>query len=145
MRLEIGGGTAPWDGYVNVDPISGEGKWQIRLGYDAIPVEDSSVDAARASHALEHIPAGEPRIAAMNEMWRVLKPGAEFEIIVPRFPSNLAISEPTHVSYWVPESFDHFCRPIGNMVTGIRYWERSDNPAAYISDAEIRVYLRKPQ
>lgn len=144
LRLEIGGGLAPWEGWINVDPIHGEGKWRIAVGYDAIPVDDATVDAARASHVLEHIPSGGPRIRAMNEVWRVLKSGAEFEVIVPRFPSPLAISEPTHVSYWIPESFDHFTRAIGNMTTGIRLWEPSDNEAAYLTDHEIRVFLRKP-
>ena len=144
LNVEFGGGLAPWDGWINVDPLHGEGQWRIALGYDPVPLPDESVDRARASHCLEHIPAGKPRIRAMNEVWRILKSGAEFEVIVPRFPSVRAISEPTHVSFWVPESFDHFTQRIGNMDAGIRLWERSDNAAAYLTADEIRVFLRKP-
>lgn len=144
LMLEIGGGLAPWPGYVNVDPIHGVPPWRLALGYEDLPLDDGTVDRARAAHVLEHVPSGMPRIRAMNEVWRVLKPGAMFEIIVPRFPSALAISEPTHVSWWVPESFDHFVRHIGNMDAGIKLWEYADDPAAYATDVEIRVFLRRP-
>jgi SAM-dependent methyltransferase len=70
-------------------------------------MEDSSVDLVRASHVMEHIPT-EDRIHCMNEVHRVLKPGGMFEVIVPLFPSWQAMADPTHVSYWVEQSFWYF-------------------------------------
>lgn len=80
----------------------------------------------RAWHVLEHIPAGQPRIDVMNEAHRVLKAGGVFRILVPLFPSWQAVADPTHVSYWVKESFDYFCQPIANADYGIALWDFTD-------------------
>lgn len=124
MKIDIGGGNIPAPGYINLDPWHGEGEWK-RYAQDAPwPVEDNSVDHIRAIHVMEHIPAGEPRITVFNEAWRVLKPGHEFEVVLPLFPHPLAVADPTHVSFWVKESFDYFTRPIANADYGISYWEQ---------------------
>jgi SAM-dependent methyltransferase len=123
VRLDIGGGTAPAAGFVNLDPIHGEGEFRRRI-QDGIPLPDASVEAARCSHLMEHIPV-EDRIAAFNEVWRVLIPGGEFEIAVPLFGTGWgAIADPTHVSFWVKESFDYFTGDMtANADYGIRFWE----------------------
>lgn len=118
MRLEIGGGTNRRAGYRNLDPHHGDEGLRC-LVQDGIPLPDDSVDAAYASHVFEHIPQGQPRIDALNEVHRVLRPGAPFEIIVPcvgytdhahgGHPVHAgwqAYGDPTHVSFWwYPESF----------------------------------------
>ena len=106
MKLEIGGGLAVAPGFVNLDPVHGEGDLRRRV-QDGIPLPDLSVDEVRASHVLEHVPAPD-RVAVFNEVWRVLKPGGRFEVIVPLFPDWGAIADPTHVSYWVEQSFWYF-------------------------------------
>jgi predicted SAM-dependent methyltransferase len=122
VKLEIGGGLALTPGFVNLDPVHGEG--DLRRHVEAgIPLAPDSVDEARASHVLEHVPTTF-RIFVFNEVWRVLRPGGTFTVIVPLFPDWGAIADPTHVSYWVKESFDYFT---GRMVPcadyGIRLWE----------------------
>lgn len=128
MKVEIGGGTKPRQGYRNFDPML-DGEWGGRLGYDRIPASDGSVSAVYASHVLEHIPQGQPRVDALNEVWRVLRSGGEFEIVVPcvgytdhlhlthvpprstgsgdpKYAGWQAWGDPTHVSqWWFPESF----------------------------------------
>lgn len=66
------------------------------------PIEDQSVDMARCSHYIEHIPhdiPGSPLdgfIAFGNELHRILKPGAQCEIIAPYDSSTRAWQDPTH-------------------------------------------------
>ncbi|MDP8930465.1 MAG: hypothetical protein M3O70_18330 [Actinomycetota bacterium] len=141
-RVDIGGGTASPEGWTNLDPQHGRGKWKRRIE-DGIPVADGSLEEARASHLLEHIPAGQPRIDLMNEVHRVLKPGRLFHVVVPLFPSWQSVADPTHVSFWVRESFDYFCRPIANADYDINYWELVSFEVA--GGWEARVTLRKPE
>lgn len=99
-----------------------------RRGHNT-PIEDSSVDLVYASHFLEHIPAGKPRLDVFNEAWRILKPGGVFELLVPLVGFTLdawnkvnrwygdhqlvadprVYADPTHVSnWWFPHSLLYF-------------------------------------
>jgi SAM-dependent methyltransferase len=51
----------------------------------ALPLEDSSVDAAVSANLLEHVPADE---SALAEIFRILRPGARAVIVVPVGPGN---------------------------------------------------------
>lgn len=125
MRIEIGGGTLVQPGWINLDSRNGDGEWQ-RLAQDTPwPAADGSMEAIRASHVMEHIPAGQPRIDVMNEAHRVLRPGGAFEIIVPNALSGTwhAWADPTHVSFWCLESFHYFDGLFAaNADYGIRPW-----------------------
>lgn len=122
MKLDIGGGYDPAPGYVNLDPRHGVGIMQRKV-QDGIPLSDRSCTTIRASHVLEHIPT-EFRIAVMNECHRVLAPGGWFEVILPLFPTWQAMADPTHVSYWVRESFDYFTgEKFARADYGIRFWQ----------------------
>jgi predicted SAM-dependent methyltransferase len=144
VNLELGGGLSPWAGYVNLDPVHGEGEFR-RRAQDGIPLADGSVEQARCSHLMEHIPAGPERLFVFNEVWRVLRPGARFEVIVPLLiPGRWEpVADPTHVSFWVKESFDYFTgaiRPAAEY--GIHYWEMADWS---VRDGwEGHAILRKP-
>ena len=124
--IEIGGGTLVQPGWINLDSRNGHGEW-ARMAQDTPwPTGDNTVDAIRASHVMEHIPAGQERIDVMNEAHRVLKPGGVFEVIVPILNNPLtwhAIADPTHVSFWVLESFHYFDGHFAaNADYGIRLW-----------------------
>ncbi|MEV4227256.1 methyltransferase domain-containing protein [Streptomyces bobili] len=124
--IEIGGGTLVQPGWINLDSRNGHGDW-ARMAQDTPwPTGDNTVDAIRASHVMEHIPAGQDRIDVMNEAHRVLRPGGVFEVIVPILNNPLtwhAIADPTHVSFWVLESFHYFDGHFAaNADYGIRLW-----------------------
>lgn len=127
MKVDIGGGLSPLDGYVNLDPVHGTGTWRRPAQNVPWPARDATCEAIHASHVLEHIPAGPDRIAVFNEAWRVLRPGGTFTVIVPMFPTWQAIADPTHVSWWVPESFAYFSGELGGWAPqadyGIRPWK----------------------
>jgi len=110
MNLEIGGGHLVQPGWVNLDFRNGEGEWRRYAQEVPWPTPDDSVTAIRASHVMEHIPAGQPRIDIFNEAHRVLMPGGVFEVRLPNALSGTwhAFADPTHVSFWCLESFHYF-------------------------------------
>lgn len=123
MRLEIGGGHLCPPDAINLDPVHGVGDWLRYAQQMPWPVVDGGVTSIRASHVMEHVPAGAERIAVFNEAHRVLAPGGTFEIIVPLFPSWQAMADPTHVSYWVEQSFAYFDgRLTAQADYGLRFW-----------------------
>lgn len=125
MEIELGGGRCPTSGWVNLDPVHGVGRWRCLAQDLPWPTADSTVGAVRASHVLEHIPAGADRIAVFNEAHRVLEPGGTFEVVVPFMTGTWhAVADPTHVSFWVAESFRYFDGTImPNAEYGIRLWK----------------------
>lgn len=126
LRLDIGGGTAPMPRYVNVDPVHGDEGWRLAMPA-RLPVDDATVDAIRCSHVMEHIPAGAPRIDTLNEYWRALRPRGTLTIIVPVIGTWHAIADPTHVSFWVPESFQYFTgESAAHADYGILPWQQLD-------------------
>jgi len=126
VKIEIGGGTLVQPGWINLDSRNGIEGWRREAQDTPWPTGDNTVEAMRASHVMEHIPAGQARIDVMNEAHRVLRPGGVFEVIVPIVNDPLtwhAIADPTHVSLWVPESFHYFDGHLAaNADYGISLW-----------------------
>ena len=144
-KIDIGGGLASPLGYINIDPVHGEGQFKRRI-QDGIPCPDRSVDWVRASHVLEHIPAGAERLALFKDVYRVLVPSGCFEIFVPLFPSWGAVADPTHVSFWVPQSFWYFTGQMGPAANyGMDHWEMASwSTKEYDWGTEGHATLRKP-
>lgn len=81
MRLNLGCGHRPIDGYDNVDLyVSGHIPWDIRN----LPVEDSSVDEINAEHVLEHF-GKEEGIALLKHWYAKIKKGGIISLEVPDF------------------------------------------------------------
>lgn len=91
------------------------------LGFEPIPVDDDSVDVCISHHFIEHIPMAIwnsgvrslPMVYLFNEIYRVLKDGGLFQVTVPiavhgSEPHQQAFQDPTHVSFWVPETVRYF-------------------------------------
>lgn len=63
------------------------------------PWEDNSVEEAHASHFIEHLKPDE-RVHFVNELYRVLKPGAKTTVVCPHWSSCRAYGDLTH--QWPP-------------------------------------------
>lgn len=122
-------------GWTGVDIQASDGADVVcDLGRDPWPWADSSVDETNCSHMLEHIPGKDvewkiedgslsgmrqtlrkvttyPRAHFMNELWRVLKPGAKATFVTPYWGSCRAYGDITHE--WPP---------VGEMST--HYWDK---------------------
>lgn len=70
------------------------------------PWRDSSIDEIRAHDVFEHLPS---RVHTMNELHRVLKPGARATIEVPSASKGAGFAQdPTHLTPWCMNSFQYF-------------------------------------
>lgn len=89
LILEIGPGTASgkslhFSDAVTVDPFGPDSSSKAEWGQEPFPFDTNSFDLVFASHVLEHVPWYRTE-TALAEVWRVLKPGGEFEVYVPDF------------------------------------------------------------
>ena len=143
LKLNLGAGWDGTDGFIRVDRA---GEPDIRLDMSKpLPFADDTFVEIRAFHVLEHI---ERRylVPLMNECWRILEPEGVMEIEVPLFPTEAAMSDPTHVSFFTAQTFDYFTKggqfDGERMLYGIKPWALTDR----VRDAMaifLRVRLRK--
>lgn len=102
LKLDFGCGPNKKAGFLGVDIIDFPGVDKVvDLRTSPWPFEDNSVDEAFTSHFVEHLTA-EERVTFVNELYRILKPGASCQIIVPHWASGRAYGDPTH--QWPPVS-----------------------------------------
>lgn len=101
LRLDLGCGKNKRDGFFGVDSRKFEGVDLVHDLSKKWPWADGSVEEAHCSHFIEHLTAQE-RIHFVNELYRVLKPGAKTTIIVPHWNSSRAYGDLTH--QWPPVS-----------------------------------------
>ena len=101
-KLDLGCGPNKKAGFHGVDvrPFDGVDT-VIDIGADRWPWADGSIEEAHSSHCIEHL-AAPARCHFMNELYRVLAPGAKATIIAPYWGSTRAYGDPTHV--WPPVS-----------------------------------------
>jgi len=139
-KLNLGAGYDGAPGYVRAD-IAGQP--DITCDARALPFSDGAFSEIKAHHVLEHIERRD-LVRVMNECHRVLAPEGVLDIEVPIFPSEDAMADPTHVSFFVSGTFDYFRedQPLRDLY-GIQPWrivgkERlSFNSILHVSMAKI--------
>lgn len=112
-QLNLGSGTNPKKGYVNVDSCAKcnpDKVWDIRV----IPFPEWALNCDRIEmdNLAEHIEAG-LFIKVMNECHRILKPGGKLWLRVPHCspePVNFqaAFSDPMHINFFTDTTFDYY-------------------------------------
>lgn len=132
MKLDLGSGLRPADGFEGVDRLPGATHvFELGTG-DPWPWSDDSIEALRSSHFIEHVPACDvfvtdwdldPRpvgdvpgywvdalVRFFNEAFRVIVPGGSFELIWPAAQSGRAFQDPTHRRFIPTEQLDYWSR-----------------------------------
>jgi hypothetical protein len=107
VKLDLGCGASKRQGFIGVDRSRAEG---VDVVCDLLantscggkqrkmirwPWEDSSVDEVHASHFFEHV-RQDLRPLFMDELYRILKPQATAQFIVPHWLSSRAIQDFSH-------------------------------------------------
>jgi hypothetical protein len=128
LKLDLGCGQNPKDGFEGVDVVAGAAKHVVDLFKFPWPFADNSVDEIYSAHFLEHIPAREVEardlsstnpdaskflgqdmlFAFMDECYRIMKVDAWMEVIVPSGRSSRAFWDPTHRRFFMQETFLYF-------------------------------------
>lgn len=94
--LDIGCGRKKVDGAIGVDFSSmSDADIVLDLNNQPLPFDDNSVDFVYSSHTLEHLSL-DGFFNVMREAYRVLRPGAQFKIVVPYFTTALNLANPFH-------------------------------------------------
>lgn len=101
VKLDLGCGTRKREGYLGVDSRAFPGVDVVADLRQPWPWTDASVDEVISVHFLEHL-EGKERVHFFNELYRVLKPGAKAQIVVPHWANACAYGDPTHK--WPPVS-----------------------------------------
>ena len=113
LRLNLGCGRSPLEGWVNVDlsPLPGIDVVADldRCRTQALPFADDSVGEFRMTHVLEHI--GDT-LALMQELHRIAQPGARLTVRSPYGSSDDAYEDPTHRQRFFMNSFGYFSQPV---------------------------------
>jgi len=110
MKLNLGCGVHKLEGYINIDKDPKVNPDIVRDIEKGLPFSDNTVEEVYASHFLEHV---EDLIFVMEEIYRVCKNGALVKIRVPHGLSGSGMRDPTHVRFFVEESFHYFDRSSG--------------------------------
>ena len=136
MKINLGCGNDILPGYINVDINPSSDKViKCDVEKDKLPFKDNFADQLYARDVLEHITN---LIPFLNECFRVMKPGGVFIIEVPKFPSDKAVSDPTHVRFFVEETFQYLGEYEGSQkLYGIKPWILDD-----IQSTDNRIFAR---
>lgn len=106
MRLNLGAGGHPEEGYVNVDRVALPGIERVHdLDVGPWPWGAGSVSVVRAKDVFEHV--NDP-VLFVNECWRVLVDGGLLWIRTPHYRSPDAFTDPTHKRFLTEHSFDYW-------------------------------------
>jgi SAM-dependent methyltransferase len=100
IKLDIGCGKVPAEGFIGIDSID-FGQKHVLDVRQGLPYGDDTVDEVRSSHFVEHL-TGAERVPFFNELYRVMKKRARAVIVTPNWSHPCAYGDPTHA--WPPMS-----------------------------------------
>ncbi len=158
LKLDLGCGPNKKEGFIGVDQFEMP---NVDLVFDlrasVWPWADNSVGEVNCSHFLEHLTQIE-RAHFMNELFRVMAPGAQALIVTPHWASNRAYGDLTHCWPPVSEMFYYYLNrewrmknaphcdlqwnPHGlscDFTFGAGY---ADHPELQFKNQELQVFMR---
>lgn len=104
VKINLGGGKKPIDGFLNVDRDRAADVNVGDLETDHLPFQDQEVEEVYSSHFFEHL--GDQR-HLFRELMRVCREGARVTIIVPHWLSAMALCH-GHRCTIAPEQVEHW-------------------------------------
>ncbi len=106
--LNLGAGNKPLKDAINHDRI--KHRPEIKTAHDLNvlpwPWPDSSFDRIIAHSVFEHLDID--LVQALDECWRILRPGGSLQVKVPHWQHDNAYADPTHRWRYSLRSFDVF-------------------------------------
>ena len=106
MKLLLGCGNSPRNGFVNLDLVPLKGVDVCAdLNAQSYPFKENSFEHIEAQHIIEHL--DEP-VKVMEELHRIAKSGATVRIQVPYYASPYAWCDPTHKHGFSYDYFSNF-------------------------------------
>ena len=105
MKLDLCCGQFKAPGYHGVDIQFFDGVDTRADLNHSWPFKDNSIEEIYCKDGIEHL---KNSIHTMNEMFRVMQPGATAFIIVPSSNGMGAFQDPTHKTFWNINSFRYF-------------------------------------
>lgn len=149
LKLDLGAGPRPREGFQGVDIVEGvtDHCFDLCSGF-RWPFEDNSVEELHSSHFIEHIKNDYIKVYGENdvllgeqdalfrffdEAYRVAKPGATFTVIWPALQSVRAFQDPTHRRF-IPHFMIAYLSVEGRKAMGVEHynvkcnWEGTVNP-----------------
>lgn len=106
VKLDLGCGSHKRAGFIGIDKCALPGVDHVRDVREKMPFKDVSVDYIVADNIMEHIGAHFVRV--MNDCHRMLRPGGRMLVVTPGTHTPAAWSDPTHVRFFTPETWDYF-------------------------------------
>lgn len=160
IKLDIGCGKNKQAGFLGIDiydftgvdfvaDLRLKGKWLLSKAPEEMhprldqynlttwTFQDNSVDEARASHFLEHLTnlhGAWERVNFFNELYRILKPGAQCQLIFPHWASSRYYGDPTHKEPFSEWGFFYLNKQWRLDQGNAPHADASVNPAGYSCD-----------
>jgi SAM-dependent methyltransferase len=112
MKLELGTGNRPTDGFVHADKFKHSPFIDVECDLEKIPWpwEDASVSHLLAIDTFEHL---RPWVVSvqdwLDECWRILEHGGMLEMRLPAWDNPYSWRDPTHYRVFHEESFLYWC------------------------------------
>lgn len=107
MKINIGCGKKKLRGYINCDREKSVNPDRVVDLEKEFPFKDNSVGEVIGNHVIECI---HNFIPLMHELRRICKNGALLKFKVPFYSSVGAFSDPLHVRFFTPFTFDYFTK-----------------------------------
>ncbi len=105
-KLNIGAGKRPIKGFLNLDAKNFPGIDKVHdLNKYPWPFEDNKFKEIRAMYVLELL---EDFLKAIEEIWRISRPGARIVIYSPLFPNMRSAQDPLTKKFMTYNTFDYF-------------------------------------
>jgi predicted SAM-dependent methyltransferase len=117
LKIDLACGDRKQEGFKGVDIIKTDSvDYVVDLTTYPWPIESESVEEIYCSHYIEHIPHDinnlndrrDGFIQFMDEIYRIMKPGAKATLVAPYYTSERAFQDPTHHRYITKGSFHYF-------------------------------------